>query len=279
VVGNEDASPAGTNQRPYVDDAGSGRPGPQAVIVEWEPQVACRLPIVSPERTRQTTGRGNRSVGGATPFESQCGGRRGCDVHAIDVMSRPVLAVRSDDSIEQATAQLTTHNVSAAPVVDSAGDLVGMVSEGDLMIGRVPGLGPSGGDQAIPAEGPEVVADVMSTNVIAMAPDADLADVAEAMMYNDVRSVPVVDDTAGLIGIVSRHDVLRSLVRTDDALQSEVQHRLDGYADGQRRWSVSVSNGAVTITGRFSDTSERRVVDVLAHTVPGVIDVRISALQ
>jgi osmotically-inducible protein OsmY len=42
---------------------------------------------------------------------------------------------------------------------------------------------------------------------------------------------------------------------------------------------VSVSNGAVTITGRFSDTSERRVVDVLAHTVPGVIDVRISALQ
>ena len=46
----------------------------------------------------------------------------------------------------------------------------------------------------------------MSANVIALAPDADLADVAEAMMYNDVRSVPVVDDTVGLIGIVSRHD-------------------------------------------------------------------------
>jgi len=62
----------------------------------------------------------------------------------------------------------------------------------------------------------------MSTNVIAMAPDADLADVAEAMRCNDVRSVPVVDNTAGLIGIVSRHDVLRSLVRTDDTVQSEV---------------------------------------------------------
>ena len=68
-------------------------------------------------------------------------------------------------------------------------------------------------------------------------------------------------------------------MRTDDTVQSEVQHRLDGYADGQRRWSVSVANGAVTISGHFADTSERRVVDVLAHTVPGVTDVRIVAPQ
>lgn len=124
-------------------------------------------------------------------------------MHAIDVMSRPVFTVRSDDPVEQATALLTTHNIASAPVVDSAGDLVGMVSEGDLLTGRVPGYGA--------------------------------------------------------------------------AVQSEVQHRLDDYAAGQRRWSASVANGVVSISGHFADDVEETIVGALARTVPGVAAVRFGA--
>jgi CBS domain-containing protein len=122
-----------------------------------------------------------------------------------------------------------------------------------------------------------VVADVMSRDVVVMPPDADLADVAEAMLYNDVRSVPVVDDTAQLTGIVSRRDILRTVVRTDDILQMDVQHRLDEYAGGERRWTATVSGGVVTIGGPYDDEAERRVVGVLARTVAGVSAVELDS--
>jgi CBS domain-containing protein len=59
-------------------------------------------------------------------------------MHAADVMGRPVLTVRPDDSIEQAMAARTARNITSAPVLDAAGELVGIVSEGDLLFGRLP---------------------------------------------------------------------------------------------------------------------------------------------
>lgn len=194
-------------------------------------------------------------------------------MRAVDVMSRPVVTVRADDSVEQATAVLTLNNITSAPVVDSAGDLVGMVSEGDLLRGRVTAEAAA----AMPAEPrPAVVAEVMTAKVVVMPPDADLAEVAEAMLYNDVRSVPVVDDVAQLTGIVSRRDILRTVVRTDDIVQMDVQRRLDDYAAGERQWTVTVSGGVAKIVGRYADEVEERIVGVLARTVPGVSEVELG---
>ena len=58
-------------------------------------------------------------------------------MHAADVMTRPVLTVRADDYVEQAAALLANNNVTAAPVLDGQGELVGIVSEGDLLRARV----------------------------------------------------------------------------------------------------------------------------------------------
>jgi CBS-domain-containing membrane protein len=194
-------------------------------------------------------------------------------MRAADVMSRPVVTVRADDSVEQATAVLTSHNITSAPVVDSAGDLVGMLSEGDLLRGRVTA---EGAVPPVPVEPrPVTVADVMSTTVVVMSTDADLADVAEAMLYNDVRSVPVVEDDAQLAGIVSRRDILRAAVRTDDIIQMDVQHRLDDYA-GERQWTVTVSGGVARVVGRYADSVDERIVAVLARTVPGVSEVELG---
>jgi CBS domain-containing protein len=187
-----------------------------------------------------------------------------------DIMSRPVHTVRTTDSIEHAAALLADRRITAAPVYDAAGELVGMVSEGDLLWHRVPAdptahLRPvTGGDDR-----PKVVADVMSSDPVVTWPDADVADAAQAMLDRDVRSLPVLDD-GDIVGMISRRDILRTVVRTDDVLCHEVQHRLDEYAGGTHQWTVSVSDGTVMVDGDFDDEAERTVVTVLARTVPGV---------
>jgi CBS-domain-containing membrane protein len=143
--------------------------------------------------------------------------------------------------------------------------VVGMVSESDLLWHQVPDdLG-----RMLPVRPPAMVREVMSTDVVSAAPADDVAAAADRMLVHDVRSLPVVDGET-LVGIVSRRDILRTLVRTDDVRCREVQHRLDMCAGHDRRWKASVHEGAVTVDGAFSDDAERRTVLVLARTVPGV---------
>jgi CBS-domain-containing membrane protein len=188
-------------------------------------------------------------------------------MRAADVMSRPVLTVRADDTVEQAAALLSHKNVTAAPVLDSEGDLIGIVSEGDLLRARV-------ASERDGAQTATAVADVMSRTVIVLPPDAALSEVAEAMLRHNVHSVPIVDDGAELAGIVCRHDLLRAYVRTDDTVQWDVQHRLDQYAGEQRKWTATVARGVVEVEGSYVDDVERRVVEALARTVGGVSQVK-----
>lgn len=201
-------------------------------------------------------------------------------MRARDVMSRPVYTVGTTDTIEYAAALLADRKITAAPVLDGAGRLVGMVSEGDLLRHRVPHdptaharrgyLQETGGR-------PRLVRDVMSATPVTSWPEADLAEIAALMLGHDVRSVPIVDNDR-VVGIVSRRDILRTVVRTDDVLRDEVQHRLDEYADGAPRWTVTVVDGVATIDGIFIDESEQTVVTVIARTVPGVAGVRVLQL-
>src|SRR5215472_7497130 len=126
---------------------------------------------------------------------------------AADVMSRPVLTIRDDDTLEQAAALLSGKNVTAAPVLDAEGDRIGIVSEGDLLRARVDN---EHDDATKSAPRPlKLVADVMTTDVVVLPPDAELSAVAEAMLRYNVHSVPILDSLAEVIGIVCRHDLLR----------------------------------------------------------------------
>jgi len=183
-------------------------------------------------------------------------------MRALDIMSRPVRTIRADDPLELAAALLSGHNITAAPVLDPAGELVGIISEGDLLRVRA-----SHGSQAL-------VGDVMNRKVIALPCDAPLSTVAQAMLENNIHSVPIVDDGGALEGILCRHDLLRAYVRTDDLIQVEVQQRLDQYAAGDRIWTATVKDGVVDVGGPYDDEVERNVVGVLAHTVAGVTRVR-----
>jgi CBS domain-containing protein len=202
-------------------------------------------------------------------------------VRAKDIMTRPVHTVAQDASVETAAELMTTHRVTALPVVDPSGGLVGMVSEGDLLWHRVP-ADPTAHVRRLettdPGQRPGTVAEVMAWDPYTARPEADVAELADLMLQHDVRSIPVVED-GGVVGIVSRRDILRTMVRTDEVLRGEVQHRLDEYADGVSRWKARVTDGVVTISGAFDSETERAVVAVLARTVPGVAAVDVGALS
>jgi predicted transcriptional regulator len=112
----------------------------------------------------------------------------------------------------------------------------------------------------------------MSGTPLTTWPHADVAEVAQTMLDHEVRSMPVVED-GEVVGMVSRRDILRTVIRTDDVIGQEVQHRLDEYAGEAHRWTAKVADGVVTIEGAFDDQTERAVITVIARTVPGVADV------
>jgi CBS domain-containing protein len=199
-------------------------------------------------------------------------------MRAKDIMTSPVHTVPQTATVEAAAQLITAKSVTALPVVDTSGRLVGMVSESDLLWHRVP-ADPTAHINRLPdtdpAARPGMVVEVMSPYPVTTRPDADVADVAETMLATDVRSMPVVEDGM-VVGIVSRRDILRAMVRGDDVLTAEVQHRLDEYAGGHR-WTATVEGGIVHIAGAFDDDTEQGIVVVLARTVPGVAAVDMGA--
>lgn len=138
-------------------------------------------------------------------------------MQARQIMTSPVVTVRAEASIRDVAVLLLEHRITAAPVVDADGELIGMISEGDLVVDR---FGHDPRSQVRPVEdeppGPQTVAEAMTRTVIALGPSADAADLAQTMLESDVRSIPIVEGPT-VTGIVSRRDLLRALIRDDDA--------------------------------------------------------------
>jgi CBS domain-containing protein len=197
-------------------------------------------------------------------------------MRAAEIMTRSVVTVHADTPVHRAAALMTEHGITSLPVLDEDDGVIGIVSEADLLRDRMPHdprshLRRDEPDQPDPAR---LVGQVMSEAVCCMGENADTADLAACMLDNNVRAVPIVDGRR-LIGIVSRRDLLRTLLRDDTAITSEVIQRLDEYAPSPRRWRVDVEDGVVTIRGHVADTAEQEIVTVLARTVPGVTRVHL----
>jgi CBS domain-containing protein len=200
------------------------------------------------------------------------------DMRAGDIMTRDVITVRPETSVHDAITLLTSHAIASLPVVVD-GEVIGIVSEPDLLKGRLPLdltvsliRRPDGPDPG------RTVDDVMNEPVICLPPTADAAEVARILLANHVRAVPIVDGTA-LVGIVSRRDLLRIVQRDDAILVVEVRTLLADYtapAPVPRDLVVSVDGGVVTVAGTFIDERAQAAVSALVHCVPGVVRVHIA---
>jgi acetoin utilization protein AcuB len=127
-------------------------------------------------------------------------------LHAYQLMSRDVMTLRPDATVEEAWRQLAARGIGQAPVLDKTLQLVGLVSVQDLLT-------------VINVEDGKVrdilshsVADVMTTPVVSADPITDIRRVARVLLDYQLPGLPVVSEQAELVGILSRSDILRALV-------------------------------------------------------------------
>lgn len=189
-----------------------------------------------------------------------------------DLMHANPVTVRPGTSVPEALRILDRYRVTALPVVDRDGTIHGVVSEADLIKGRVPSdprAGHPGNHVGSPGER---VRDVMTRLPVVVTPDTDAALVVELTTSTGAKSLPVIDGSR-VVGMVSRSDVVHALATADPDLEHEVQVVL--RSAGLDDWLVDVRAGVVRLTARGSD-AEAGAVRALAMTVPGVLDVHVA---
>jgi CBS domain-containing protein len=213
-------------------------------------------------------------------------------MNASDVMTVRVVTIEPDATVRAAAKLMLERGVSALPVVDKNGRLVGVISEGDLIRRTETGTQResswwltflSGADQLaydfVKAHGTKV-SDVMSKEVVVAKPDTPLRDVARLLESHRIKRVPVVEGDL-VIGIVSRANLLQALASVKPAAAavklSDAELRdiiIDRLA--AQPWSHPsllnpiVTDGVVDLWGMVLTPTEQNAVRVLVEETPGV---------
>ena len=213
-------------------------------------------------------------------------------MNAADIMTAEVVTVGEETPVTEIVNLLLSRRISGVPVVNSGGEVVGVVSEGDLLRRAELGTQKRRGawltfftgtatlaEDYVRAQG-ELARDVMSRRVVTVAPGTGLAEIADVMEERRVRRVPVVDG-GKLVGIVSRSNLLRALASTpagktvvdadDVAIRAALFAALVDEPWSRRSDnSVVVSDGIVHLWGLVTTRDEQRALELAAHGVAGV---------
>jgi len=218
---------------------------------------------------------------------------------AMDVMVRDVITVDPDDDVAEAVRLLADYDVSALPVVDDDENVVGIISEADLLHREEIGTDkqrPWWLEAVTPASKlagefakshGRRVEEVMSTNVVAASEDTPLGQIAALLERHRIKRVPILRN-GKLVGIVSRSNLIQALASAqafaeiaggpagddDRRIRAEVLNRLgeEDWTDFGER-NVIVSDGVVHLWGLVGSPDERKALLALAEGVPGVVRV------
>jgi len=214
-------------------------------------------------------------------------------MRAIDVMTSEVISVDENSTVTAVARLLAERGISAVPVVDKANQVIGMVSEGDLLhraetgterrrawwLDMMASTNKLAGDYI--KSHSSKVKDVMTRDVFSVTETTPVADIALLLETNRIKRVPVVRD-GKLVGIVSRANLVRALAMTIDEAPSGVE------ADDRRirdkllaelkaqRWAevspanVTVKEGVVHLWSSYLSEQEKRALVVAAENIPGV---------
>tara|TARA_R110002072_G_scaffold42703_1_gene120556 strand:- start:189 stop:884 length:696 start_codon:yes stop_codon:yes gene_type:complete len=220
-------------------------------------------------------------------------------MQAKDIMTTSVISVPQDGTIADAVRLMLDHHVSALPVVDAAGDLKGLISEGDLMRRvretddkrRSWWLEVLGGMRETAQDFVQInshhVNDVMTRDVVSIAENTPVGEIARLLEKNRIKRVPVL--RAGqVVGIVSRANLLHALsALPDDALQTPTEDdrvlRTDiaqalkavpGAAVNLINYTVE--KGHVAVWGVADSDFEENAIRVAVENVPGVQSVEVK---
>jgi CBS domain-containing protein len=211
---------------------------------------------------------------------------------AADVMVANVITVRANATVAETATILLNNHISGVPVLGEKGELVGIVSEGDLI--RRPETGtarrPSwwlnllASEQSLASEyiksHSRKVADVMTRDVISAEPDTSLGDLAAILERNRIKRVPIVEG-GKLVGIVSRANILQALASAakklpsltsvaDSELGQRVIARLGSQPWRPAMLTVTVRDGSVDNWGLVDSVEQKKAARMAAEQTAGV---------
>jgi len=210
-----------------------------------------------------------------------------------EIMSRDVVSIGPDDTVREAIRLMLEHRISGLPVVDAAGKLVGILSEGDLMRRGETGterqrrpwieflLGPGRlAEDYVKTHGRRIAA-IMTPDVVSIGPDTPVEEAVGLMERRRIKRLPVLDGDR-LVGILSRADLMAAVGRIldgeaappsgDEAIRARVLAELEragGWAP-RSGVTVTVTDGVAALDGVIFDEKERAALRVAAENVPGV---------
>jgi len=199
-----------------------------------------------------------------------------------DVMATRVVAVRKTASFKEMIVGMRKAGVSALPVVNDQGRVIGVVSEADMLNKEADlATGPGSLASVLRFRDHEkaagvTAAELMTSPPVTAGPDTSLAEAARLMRDHRVKRLPVINATGHLIGIVSRADVLSIFARPDADIHREATEEViaESILVDSRLVAATVHDGIVTLTGRpETNQAARDLVEAVRH-IEGVIAVR-----
>lgn len=201
-----------------------------------------------------------------------------------DVMTRKVVTVRRDAPLKDVARLLVEHGISGVPVADEDGAVLGVVSEADFLVKeqgaaevRHRPLARLIGESSETRHQLDVVAartaeQAMSAPAVTIEPTRPIHEAAAIMTSRRINRLPVVDG-GRMIGIVTRADLLRAYLRTDeelaDTIRNEVLLRILWLDPAG--FDVSVHDGEATIRGRVERRSTAEIIEETIRMIPGIV--------
>jgi CBS domain-containing protein len=201
-----------------------------------------------------------------------------------DLMTTQVVTIGPATPFKEVVARLANQRVSAVPVVDDDGRVLGVVSEADLLL-KEEFPDP---DADIPlwwtkrrrlerekAAG-STARDLMSVAVVSIAPEATVAEAARRMHTAKVKRLPVLGAGGRLVGIISRADLLKVFNRADRAIRREIMDEVivGEFLMDPNRFFIHVDDGVVVLQGRVERRSLLPYLVRAVHSVEGVVRVQ-----
>jgi CBS domain-containing protein len=202
-----------------------------------------------------------------------------------DVMTVDVLTVPTGKTLKETAEILADTGISGLPVTGDDGEVVGVISEGDILFKERSPERRRGGSFAwlffpdlIENEAKldaRTAGEAMSSPAITIAPGRPLGEAAARMLDEAVNRLPVVDEAGELVGIVTRADLVRAFTRSDGEVEDEIRKELISRTFWLRpgELDVTVHEGEVTIAGEVDTKSDAELLPELIAQVPGVVSV------
>ena len=195
-------------------------------------------------------------------------------------MTRTVVVVAGSAPFKDVVRAMREHHVSALPVTDPDGLVVGVVSGADLILREDPSVlephffeGQARREERRKAEA-AFARDLMTTPAVTIGPQAPVAEAAQLMHERAIKRLPVVDLEGRIVGVVSRIDLLAEFLRDDDDIATEVTRVLaEDLAITPGQILSFVDDGVVHLQGRVAMRSQVPTIWGAVRAVQGVVGV------